>query len=51
MESEEQIAERKRKMVSWEASGCFMLSLVTTALPIVTVAAFRRVLTLFFVSS
>lgn len=22
MESEEQIAERKRKMVSWEASGC-----------------------------
>lgn len=27
MESEEQIAERKRKMVSWEASSCFMLSL------------------------
>lgn len=26
MESEEQIAERKRKMVSWEASSCFMLS-------------------------
>lgn len=22
MESEEQIAERKRKMVSWEANGC-----------------------------
>lgn len=27
MESEEQIAERKRKMVSWEASSCFLLSL------------------------
>lgn len=33
MESEEQIAERKRKMVSWEDSFCFMLSLVTPALP------------------
>lgn len=44
MESEEQIAERKRKMVSWEASSCFMLSLalMTAALPIVIVAAFRR---------
>ena len=27
MESEEQIAERKRKMVSWEARNSFMLSL------------------------
>lgn len=47
MESEEQIAERKRKMVSWEASGCFCchLGLVIADLLILIVAAFRRVFT------
>uniref|UniRef100_C9JYI9 Lysine methyltransferase 2E (inactive) n=3 Tax=Hominidae TaxID=9604 RepID=C9JYI9_HUMAN len=45
MESEEQIAERKRKMVSWEASS---LGLVTAALHMVIVAAFTWAFTLFF---
>ena len=50
MESEEQIAERRRKMVSWKASSSFMLSLgfSDTALPKILAAAFRRAFTLFF---
>ena len=50
MESEEQIAERKRKMVSWKASSSFTLSLVFSdiVLPRILVAAFRWAFTLFF---